>query len=283
MSLDLRRRRDLGAILDDSFALYRQNWRTLVLVAMVVVVPVHLLVFGVGLGWLWSGYPSSDDTAGLGDVGDQMVGLAAQLLVLTPLVTAMTVHVVRAAAEGRRAPAGETLSAGFAVFAPLFVAVILAAAGIALGFLLIVPGVILAIRWVVVPQTVVIEGRRGGDALTRSLALTRGRGWFTFLVILVTNVVVGVLSTLVLLPLEYAAQEADTVALSLLGQALGAMFSLPLLAVAYTLLYYSLLVEEGGVAPSPRPSEPDETGSQSLPGVPGTYGDGWVPPAPPGR
>ena len=52
--------------------------------------------------------------------------------------------------------------AGFEAFTPLFAAVALAAAGIALGFVaLIVPGVYLAVRWYFVPQTVVIEGARG--------------------------------------------------------------------------------------------------------------------------
>src|SRR6476620_11469949 len=151
--LQLRRRRDMGRILDDSWALYRTNWRTLLLVALAIVVPVYLLVFGVGLGWLWSGYPDKGDTVALGDVGDQLAGLAAQLLVVTPLVTAMTVHVVLAAAEGRRAGVRETFAAGFDVFAGLFVAVVLAALAVGAGFLLlVVPGVFLAIRLVVVPQ-----------------------------------------------------------------------------------------------------------------------------------
>jgi hypothetical protein len=276
MNVELRRRRDLGRILDDSFALYRDNWRTLVLVALVVVVPVHLLVFGVGLGWLWSGYPTASDGVGIGSVGDQLAGTAAQLLVVTPLVTAMTVHVVLAAAMGRRARAAETFSAGLEVFAGLFVAVILVAAGVIMGLLLLViPGVILAVRWVVVPQAVVIEGRRGTDALTRSLELTRGQGWFTLLVLVVANLLVSFVSALALVPLEYAAKEADSMAFSLLGQAIGAILTLPLLAVAYTLLYYSLLATREGPAPGPAGSP--------LPGVPGTYGDGWAPPAPPRR
>lgn len=289
MNIELQRSRDLGRILDDAFALYRANWRTLLLVALVVVVPVHLIVYGVGLGWLWSDYPEASDTVRVGDLAEQMAGLAAQLLVVTPLVTAMTVHVVRAAAEGRRASAGETFAAGFEVFSRLFAAVVLVAAGVALGLVaLIVPGIFLAVRWVVVPQAVVIEGLGGSDALRRSFELTRGHGWFAFLVLVVANLLVGFLSALAVVPLESAAASADTLALSLLGQAIGAVFSLPLLAVAYTLLYYSLLAQKEGTAPAApaAPSSaapPPAAGSpQALPGVPGTYGDGWAPPKAPG-
>ena len=49
--------------------------------------------------------------------------------------------------------------AGFEAFTPLFGAVVLAAIGIAVGFLaLFIPGVYLAVRWYFVPQAVVIEG-----------------------------------------------------------------------------------------------------------------------------
>lgn len=301
-AVQLRKQRDMGTILDDSWALYRGNWRTLLLVALAIVVPVHVLVFGVGLGWLWSDYPAASDKVALADVGDQLAGLAAQLLVVTPLVTAMTVHVVLAAADGRRAGAGETFAAGFDVFARLFVAVILVALAVATGLLLlIIPGLFLAVRLLVVPQAVVIEGLGSGDALGRSYALTQNRWWHVFFVVLLVNILVGVFSAVVTVPLEAAAKAADTQALSLLGQIIGAVFALPLLAVAYTLLYFSLVAEKEGAPAAPTaappdagpqpPSEPaaEPPGPQTLPGVPGTYGespptfgDGWAPPRPPG-
>ena len=290
MTIDLQRKRDLGKILDDSFALYRANFRTLLLLAAAVVIPVHLLVYGVGLGWLWSDYPAAPDGVRIGDLAEQAGGLAAQLLVVTPLVTAMTVYVVREAAREGKASAGAAFRAGLDVFAPLFGAVLLTAAGVALGLLaLIVPGIILAVRWVVVPQTVVIEGRSGTDALRRSLELTRGKAWFAAFVLITANLIVGLLSAIALVPLESAARSADTLALSMVGQMVGAIFSVPLLAVAYTLLYYALLAERGerpsdGVpAPSPGRSVPAGEPAGSLEGVPGTFGDGWAPPTPPAR
>ena len=291
MKLDLNRKRDLGRILDDSFAVYRANWRTLLLVAALVVVPVHLLVYGVGLGWLWEAYPEEQDTADLGQLGEQMAGIAAQLLVVTPLVTAMAVYVVVAAGEGRKAGAGETLRAGFDVFGRLFLAVVLVALGVGLGLLaLIIPGIYLAIRWVVVPQAVVVEGREGTDALRRSFELTRGRAWFAFFVLLVANLLVGVLAAIVLLPLEFAAQDYDSLIFSLLGQILGTVLSIPLLGVAYTLLYFALLNEHGQRPNTPEfpppPPPPPGVGPSTLEGGVGgdrVFGDGFAPPTPPAR
>lgn len=291
MKLDLRRKRDLGKILDDSFAIYRAHFGTLLLIATIVVVPVYLLVYGVGLGYLWSGYDTaSGSEIDLADAGEMFAGLAAQLLVVTPLVTAMTVHVVRTAAEDKPASAGQAVNAGLDAFPKLLLAMLLVALGVFGGLLaLIIPGVILAVRWIVVAQVVVVEGRTGPEALGRSFELTRGRGWFAFLVLVVLNLLVGVFSALVLIPLDYAAQEADTMALNMLAQIISSIVSLPLVAAAYTLLYYSLMVEaEGPGAPVPfapptadTPAPADDSPPQSLPGVPGTFGDGWAPPAPP--
>lgn len=288
--IDLERKRDLGRILDDTFAIYRAHWRTLMVVAIVVAVPVYVAIYGIGLGWLWSDYDSSTVSAedfDIGDLTESLGGTLAQLLVVTPLVTAMTVHVVRAAARGERMSAGTAIGAGLKDFAPLFLALLLVGGGIALGLLaLIVPGLILAIRWVLVSQVVVIEGGRGTAALSRSFELTRGFGFFTFLVVLVVNLLVGVFTALLLVPLELAAESADTMALSLLGQVLGTVISLPIVAVAYTLLYYSLLAQKGEGRPAEAAPEPGPFPApqpQSIEGVPGTFGDGWAPPAPPSR
>jgi hypothetical protein len=295
MKLDLRRKRDLGKILDDSFAVYRANFGSLILISAAVVVPVYLLVYGLGLGWLWSDYKvTTGSEVKVSDAAEQLAGLAAQILVVTPLVTAMTVHVVRKAAEDGRASAREAAAVGIEVFPKLLVAIALVGLGVFFGFLaLIVPGIILAVRWVVVSQAVVIEGLSGTVALRRSFELTRDRFWSSFLVLFVLLLLVGVMSAVFLIPLEYAAEQADTMALSLLGQIISSVFTLPLVAVAYTLLYYSLLAEKGEVAPAEPSAGPDTSGwpgrvedsapgPQSLPGVPGTFGDGWAPPKPPG-
>jgi hypothetical protein len=290
--LDLDRKRDLGRILDDSFALYRAHWRTLLAVSALIVVPVVLVVYGIGFGWFTGGYDdtTTGDEVQLEDVLPVFGGLLAQLLIITPLVTATTVHVVEAAAKGERLTPGQAIRAGLDDFPVLLPAVVLMFGGLVLGFIaLIIPGLILTVRWAVVSQAVVIEDKRGTAALGRSFELTRGRGWFTFLVVLVVALLTGVVTALLQLPLDEAGRSADTMLYPLLGEILGTVLVLPVVATAYTLLYHSLLAHERGTptfappsgpaaaAPPPPPPAPP----RSIEGVPGTFGDGWAPPAPP--
>ena len=51
---------------------------------------------------------------------------------------------------------------------------VLAALGIALGLILIVPGLYLFVRWYFVPQVVVLEGARGTEGLRASGRLHPG-------------------------------------------------------------------------------------------------------------
>src|SRR5712691_2657374 len=86
--LDLNRPRDLSALFNTVFALYGRYFWLFGAMALAVVLPVLVVVDGVGLGQLTSGYDSSPPVAGT------YIELAAQQLVITPLVTAMHVHAV---------------------------------------------------------------------------------------------------------------------------------------------------------------------------------------------
>lgn len=246
MQLDLQRPRDIGRILDDAFALLRENWLTLLACSAIVVVPVQVLVYGVGLGWLTGHYDSRPP------LGEIAAGALAGWLVVTPLVTAMTVHVVQAAARGSGARAGETIRAGLDAFVSLLVPIALVALGVGFGLVLIVPGIVLLIRWAVVPQVVVVEGVRGTRALGRSMQLTAGRGWFTFLVVLVAYLLVSVLTEVVALPAAAAAKSADAQALVLAGQGVAQLLAVPIMALIVTLLYFTLRAGPPS-APSPQP------------------------------
>lgn len=260
--------RDLGRLLNDSFAVYRRHFWTLLMVAAVVIVPVELAVSGFGLGQLTSGY---DETTSV-DVAIVQTGVA--MLVITPLLTAMVVNVVLAAAKGGAATAGQAISGGLDQFAPLLAAILLATAGIFLGALaLIVPGIFLAVRWYVVAQAVVVDGRRGTEALARSWELVRGHSWFTFGVLVVTNLLGALAAGLISIPGQVAAEAADAQALALAGSIIAEILTLPFLAVTGTLLYFTLKVRAGEVAPPMRePAEPTEPPADLH---------GWQPPVPP--
>ena len=161
--LQLRQQRDVGALFRDAFAVFSRHALLFILLSAAVVVPAELIVEGIGLEMLTSSYDSSPSVA------ETVIPTIVEFLVVTPIIAAICIYALHQIAGGERPSAGQVLVAGFEAFTPLFAAVALAAAGIALGFVaLIVPGVYLAVRWYFVPQTVVIEGARGQQALSRS-------------------------------------------------------------------------------------------------------------------
>lgn len=277
MPPDLLRRRDLGAILDESFALYRRHARTLLLATLLVVLPVDLAVLGGGLGWLWSGYEQDAQTASI------LVGALAQILLLSPLVAAIVVHVLREAAAGTAPGPRSALQHGLGQWGALVGTMLLVVALVVAGlFALIVPGIVIGVHLAVVAQVVVVEDVRGAEALRRGWALVRGSAWWTFAVLLVANLIAGVLSLVVTLPLSVLAEQADAQAVTLVAEIVAHVFTLPLLAIATTLVYATLLVRER------------ERGTPVLPGAPARpvpptpapdaprYGaEGWLAPTPP--
>ena len=234
--LQLRRRRDVGALFRDAVSVFSRHALLFILLSAAVVVPAELFVEGIGLEMLTSGYDSSPSLA------EAAIPTIVELLVVTPIIAAICIYALHQIAGGERPSAGKVLVAGFEAFTPLFAAVVLAAAGIALGLLaLIVPGVYLAVRWYFVPQTVVIEGARGAQALSRSSLLVTGFWWRTFALVLLANVAIAIPAFILVEPFTAIAKSTDRAVWALVGSAVTACVTTPFVAVYSTLLYYDLL------------------------------------------
>ncbi len=126
------------------------------------------------------------------------------------------------------------------MFTPLFVAVLLAALGIALGLLLIVPGIFLFVRWYFVPQVVVLENARDAEALRASGRVMAGAWWRTFGLIILVNVVALLAALVIGAPFTAAAESTDLAIWSLIGQMLAGAITQPFGALYSTLLYFDL-------------------------------------------
>ena len=230
----LERPRDLGELLSDAFGFYARNLGAFLALSAAIVVPAQLIVSGVGLEQLTASYDPSPPLA------VAVLPDAVSFLVPTPLVTAICIHSLRSLSGGDGPRTGAAITAGLEAFAPLFVAVVLAAAGIAVGLLLIVPGIYLAIRWFFVPQAVIVDGARGPGALTRSGALVQGSRWRTLGIVVAANVVATVPAVIIRGPLEALARSADHAAVSLAGEIVVQILVTPFVAVVSTLLYFDL-------------------------------------------
>jgi hypothetical protein len=234
--LELRQPRDVGGLFRESLGVFLRHAWLFILLSAAVVIPVEIAVEGIGLEMLWSSYDESPSIA------ETAVPTIVGFLVMTPIISAICIYALHAIASGERPSPGQVFVAGFEAFTPLFAAVVLAAIGIAIGFLaLIVPGVYLAVRWYFVPQTVVIEGVRGPAALTRSSQIVQGFWWRTFGLVLLANLAIAIPGFLLLTPFTAIAASSDQAVWALVGTILTTSVTTPFVALYSTLLYYDLL------------------------------------------
>ena len=169
--LELARPRDISALFADALGVYRRNAGTFLALSAAVVVPVHLIVEGVGLEELTA------PTTPRRSAPRPPCPRAVSFLVVAPLISAICIHALHASAGGA-APAG---ARGDAPAGLDVVRSDLPRRG-ARGHRRsrsawcssILPGIYLAVRWYFVPQAVVVDGARGTAALEHSGELVRG-------------------------------------------------------------------------------------------------------------
>ena len=194
MKVELRGRHDLGQIVGYAYRLYARNFTPFFLVAAITI-PGQLLIGVIQQG---SSSDGAQTAAALLNIPAAIVGLIA---------TAALIFAVHDATGGTAPDFGRSLDAAFERFGAMFktslragvIAILALAAAPALGvywlfrpeatidgrrnwWLSLVPGVLfvyLAVRWVFIQQSVMIEGRRGWPAMDESAGLVRGTWWRT--------------------------------------------------------------------------------------------------------
>jgi hypothetical protein len=230
----LERPRDVGELLRDALSVYLRHFWTFLALGALVIVPAEVIVSGVGLEMLTSGYDSSMEFA------EVAIPAAVAYLVVAPLITAICVHALVSVAGGGSPGAREAIVKGFESFRPIFFAVLLAALGIVLGLLLIVPGIYLFVRWYFVPQAVVIERAEHVGALRASSRLVEGSWWRTAGLVLLVTVIAALVSALLGTPFAVVAENTDTAGWALAGQILAGTVVQPFASLFSTLLYFDL-------------------------------------------
>jgi hypothetical protein len=264
-TLALRRPRDVGALLGDAFRYYGRHFGTFLAIGAAVVVPVYLIVLGLGLEMLFSEY---DETP---PISHGVIEFITTYLIMSPLVVAMTTFALLAADQGRLKGPGGPIGEGLESFTPVFLAVLLAAAGITVAMITIVLGIYFLVRWYFVPQAVVVDRRRTSGAIARSGELVQGSWWRVLGVVLLTAIVTLIPAAVIQLPFEIGANAADSSALSLAGNILATGLIAPYAAIVATLLYFDLRARREGVplehAIGAPPEERDSAGDGAPPGL----------------
>jgi hypothetical protein len=171
-NLEIERERSAFELIGATFSLYRRySWLFLVL-AGVVVVPYAVILLIAEPGGPLHGVAR-------GIVANALS--VAYVAVVVPLVSALHIYAVEDFRHGREPRLSSVGRRGIASLRVVSPAVFLSWLGILAGLIaLIVPGILLALRWAVVAQAGALDATNWRKALTRSAGLTEGNRGHVF-------------------------------------------------------------------------------------------------------
>jgi hypothetical protein len=167
LGVELDRERSVVEIVSASLGLYRRYPLLFLILAGAVMVPYGLVVLAV------TGHPPLSRARDGFATSTLLFVLSFSLI--TPLISALHVHAVVSIGVGRRPTLAGVALKGLGVLPVVSAAEIVATFGTIAGYVaLIVPGVLLTLRWSVVAQAAAIEHDGWSAALRRSGQLTAG-------------------------------------------------------------------------------------------------------------
>jgi hypothetical protein len=236
----------VGVVLGDAFALYRTHFARFFLLAFAV-----FIVLDLGFALIATGLADRgvEDDLFAGRVTDNIGGLLlggfAWVVVSVVGWLWLESALVFAVQDARYGTATtsiqDMLNRAWPYVWPLLGAGILAALGIAAGFiLLIIPGIYLAVIWSMIVPTIVLEQASARESFGRSRALVRGRFWSVLGTIVIALVISGIVSSLLSLPFTALPDFLE----AWLGGAISSAVTTPFVAVVVVYTYFALAAEK---------------------------------------
>ena len=217
----------IGSAISRSVAVWGRNLPFFFAVSLVAYLPMLLLSPGVptsGTGWIL-----------------YLTGFVLSIM-LSYVSTGLVTYSVLEQLRGRAPSPAASVSYGLSRAGPLLIAAIFT--GILITgamFLLVIPGIILAVRWSLIAPVVIAE--KGVDPRARSAELTAGHRWALFALLLLLGIGGGILGGVI----RIFVGQPTTFLAQLLGQTLPQGFVLSFTAVVYGVIYYQLRSEKEGV------------------------------------
>lgn len=182
----------IGDLLEGAFDLYRARWVTLIEIAAVVAVPLTVLQYFVNSELLKANAAIQKGAAHVPPVARRVVAGAGIVTIATMLVWLILAGAISWAAAGalvgREPTVRECYRVGYMRMWSILLVGFLSALAMIGGFILfVVPGFIVLTHLICGVSALVVEGKRGRAALSRSWNLVRHNAWRTFGVIVITG------------------------------------------------------------------------------------------------
>jgi hypothetical protein len=228
----------IGEILRTAFQLYQRHWRTLLAIAAVVVVPLTLLQYLFGDLVRTQGETTRN---GVVETATWSVGIAGLLAALAGILmylvlTGAITRAVAAEVAGEDPSVEQSYRFGFhRLGSVLLVSVLVGLATIGGLILFVLPGIYIGVRLAVSIQALVVEGRRGTQAMGRSWELVGGHWWHAFGTLLVAALLTGIINAVITAPFSATSWFAQGVA-----AAVATVVTLPYGVLVGVLLYLDL-------------------------------------------
>ena len=231
MRLDLDEPREAGGLIATTFSVFAAHATAFFTMSLVLVAPITIAVDGV-----W-GRALADGADAKIPPGATITALLLQAVIVAPIATALHAVSVMALVRGEAPHVGGASRAARPFIAPAIGAVALAGVGIGAGlFLLIIPGIYLAVRWYLAAVVVTVEGLAPVAALRRSGELVEGSWWAAFGRILLAALAFGFVALVGQLLAAATGSGALFVSLLAITQAVAVSLS----AIFATLLFFDL-------------------------------------------
>ena len=228
----------IGEILSTAFQLYQRHWRTLLAIAAVVVVPFTLVQYLLGDLVRTRGEVTRDGVVETATWAVGIAGLVAALagVVMFLVLTGAITRAVAAEVAGEDPSVEQSYRFGFHRFwSVLLVSVLVGLATIGGLILFIIPGIYIGVRLAVSIEALVVEGRRGTQAMARSWELVGGHWWHAFGTLVVAGLLTGVVNALITAPFGNTSWFVQAIA-----AAVATVVTLPYGVLVGVLLYLDL-------------------------------------------
>ena len=231
--------RRIGEILSAALQLYRRHWRTLMAIAAVVVVPLTLVQYGIGHWFRGHGQQLQGQvevSTSFWAVASASLLAALVGLLLYQVLTGAITRAIATEVAGQDLGLEQSYRFGFARLGSILVVSILVGLATLLGLILfIIPGIYIAVRLAVSTQALIVEGKRGTEAMRRSWDLVGGHWWHAAFTILIAGLITAVVNAVITAPFSAGAWLVQGIA-----AAVATIVTLPYGALVGVLLYLDL-------------------------------------------
>lgn len=261
-----------GELLDAGFKLFTKNFKAVMIIGVIILVPLGLIGAAFGVFTDFSAFDelATDPNPELSQVLEAfspLLGLSS-IALLTALVggamvQAAVIRLYAASYQGHELNWRDSLRSSLPRLLPVIGATLLVGLGSGLGLILcLVPGVWLWVSWYTTVPAMVAEHLGPIEGLKRSFKLVRPRFWTTLGIGAVAYLLASIVSNIV----SFAVQLASTpliftqaenpgalpaalgpiLGVSLLASVVVEIFTLPFLAAVATAVYFDLRVRTEG-------------------------------------